>query len=651
MANSHNRRQTPLAPPHVILDVRAEAYRQAGKVPATLIAILFGLTLFTCPAASGGESLEGLAIHSINVTGSTTISKGSILDLMTLRGTSAFSRKILRRKAMPFSNEDAREDLRGIVDLYQRQGFLYATAVLADTVVNRDDGTLSFTINIEEGPPALVREVTFTRADTNDGESRQTTPVLEKLMPDLVVKSGERFRDADVVVDQITLTNAHRNAGYAYFRCEPHIKVDTGSLRVDIEWMMNYGRPCRFDAITIIDNKRISEDLILKQVTFTVGDSFSPDDLDDFRDRIYGLGLFRRVTVDALLSPSMESAVPVRVVVKEAPQVSARLGIGAGRYEHVRALAEMEWRGFTGGARRLNAAVRRSRLEPYNIQLTVTEPYLFSHRISAQVQTRGRLESEPGYRVRRFGLDNSYFIRLHDNLTTSLGYNIERVDRLDDGGIAEEYAAVDVDSSYNTSGPWLGLTFDNSAPLFKPVHGVVLAASYKLAGLLLPNNDFSFTRLNLEARHYRSLFAAVLAVRLKLGRIVSWDDHGAVPIEERFFAGGSGSVRGWGRQELGPKDATGKPVGGKSLLEGSTELRITLVSELRPLGSIMGVLFLDFGNVWVDEDAYRLDQLRYAAGFGIGVDSPVGPVCIDLARPIDASYARWQWDFSIGYAF
>ena len=62
------------------------------------------------------------------------------------------------------------------------------------------------------------------------------------------------------------------------------------------------------------------------------------------------------------------------------------------------------------------------------------------------------------------------------------------------------------------------------------------------------------------------------------------------PIEERFFSGGSMSVRGWQRSLLGPKNAENEPIGGNSLLEGSTELRY-------PIWNIFsGAVFLDFGN-------------------------------------------------------
>ena len=117
------------------------------------------------------------------------------------------------------------------------------------------------------------------------------------------------------------------------------------------------------------------------------------------------------------------------------------------------------------------------------------------------------------------------------------------------------------------------------------------------------------------------------------------------PIEERFYAGGSYSIRGWARADLGPKNRDGKPIGGKSRLETSLELRFPLYKRLS------GVLFYDAGNVWQKTFFINTDNLGMAAGAGVRLRTPIGPVRIDAGAPLNRGKTGVQIHFSVGHSF
>jgi outer membrane protein insertion porin family len=96
---------------------------------------------------------------------------------------------------------------------------------------------------------------------------------------------------------------------------------------------------------------------------------------------------------------------------------------------------------------------------------------------------------------------------------------------------------------------------------------------------------------------------------------------------------------------LGPKNEYGDPGGGRSLLEGSAEFRIS-ISKI-----VVFSLFADAGNVWAGSFNYHLNDLHYAAGTGIKVKTPIGPVGLDFARPIFDSETQWQIHLNIGHSF
>ncbi|MCA9729207.1 MAG: BamA/TamA family outer membrane protein, partial [Candidatus Eisenbacteria bacterium] len=95
---------------------------------------------------------------------------------------------------------------------------------------------------------------------------------------------------------------------------------------------------------------------------------------------------------------------------------------------------------------------------------------------------------------------------------------------------------------------------------------------------------------------------------------------------ERFFAGGVNSMRGFKRRKLGPLDASGAPIGGEALLEGSVELRFPI------WGKLVGALFTDTGQVWEKRTQVRLSDLEVAVGGGLGFRTPIGPVRADVGH-------------------
>jgi outer membrane translocation and assembly module TamA len=140
----------------------------------------------------------------------------------------------------------------------------------------------------------------------------------------------------------------------------------------------------------------------------------------------------------------------------------------------------------------------------------------------------------------------------------------------------------------------------------------------------------------------------VLAMRLKVGAILTGAPEAAVPLTRRFYAGGSNSVRGYAYDTLGPLSPQGVLLGGEGLLEASVELRFPL------RGSLRGVAFVDGGDAFRKPFRYSWEQMYGGAGVGVRYVTPVGPIGLDVAwklreYPLDPS--PYMVHFFIGYAF
>ncbi len=191
------------------------------------------------------------------------------------------------------------------------------------------------------------------------------------------------------------------------------------------------------------------------------------------------------------------------------------------------------------------------------------------------------------------------------------------------------------------------LGFDASDSLLDPTRG------FRVTGRVSPeaslqSGAFGYVRTLADASaYYPASDSIVLAARVRGGAILGADRDRIAP-SRRYYAGGGGSVRGYGFQDIGPRDAEGDPLGGKAIVELSAEARF----RFRAFGQEVGLVpFVDAGNVY--PNGPNISGLRYGAGIGARYYSAFGPIRFDVATPLnprsgDPSVAIYV---SIGQAF
>ena len=618
----------------------APSHRTPGLRFVRCIFAVLAIPILTLPL----HAQEDYAVRQVQFRGNHTFSGSKLQEQIAIYGTGGLKKNLLRKKPFRFSKSALGEDVETLTRFYQQEGFLHVQ--VAAELVHVDDAKKSLSIRFvtNEGAPVRVRGIAAKLALKSGQTSAKIDSIFLMAKQKLRLTKGTRFRDADVTADVTSLATAFVNSGYPYVTIEHALDLAIEANTVDITWKINSGPKCFFGPIQISGNQRITTEFIKKRVTFKEHDLYRQSAIEKTQQQIYVLGAFQIVTVKAILASDKTAIIPVQIEVREVPRLTARVGLGYGREDKLRAFIALRRIGMFGEARRLLLLVKHSGLEPYNIDLRWTQPAFFSHKTALVINPFLRKETEPGYTVSRNGIRTSLLHQISRWLNTSLTYLFEKVnqegdniDTLSDIGDIE-------DTLYNKSGIILGSTLNTALPLFDPHRGLFAALTWKIEGLF-GNADFRYNRFIFEFRKYSMKSDAVIAYRLKIGSIRSFEDQGFVPVEDRFYAGGSTSVRGWARQELGPKDEAGVPIGGKSLLEGSVEFRFPLHS------SLIGATFVDFGNIWQASRTYKLDDLAYAFGFGIGYKTPIGPLRIDIAWPVSEKDLGPQLHFTIGNSF
>lgn len=587
---------------------------------------------------------ENYEVRKVKFKGNKTLDDDFLLERMALKEVSWVQKVLTKKEPYLYHKEMIDMDMERLVRIYQTEGFLEAKATMLPPNVNDKKKKLKLNIEVEEGEPVKVDSVYFRLNDEVKSDVNMDS-LTRKVFKRVELIKGKRFRDEDLQTDKQVLGNAFRNLGYAYAEVTYDLNLRPDEYKTDIIYFVKPGPLCYLGTTHIVGNKHVKESFIRKQLKYEKGELYDRSALEKTRVNLYHLQLFRIVSVlPQTNADSTQNPIPVRIYIEETPRLNGKLGLGYGTEDKFRTFLDLNYLGFLGGARRINLQIKHSAILPYSASLRWIQPRFIGDRSTIELNPYIRRNKEPGYDNRTIGLRVPMNYQFNKWLTSSLTYYFESVEQSIETGDPEFEGIAEDKFPYNKSGVILGSVYDNSKPRFSATSGINLSLAFKLNGYLF-GGDFSYTRLWSTFRIYHQIGDFTLAFKLAAGGIHSSDSSGFIPVEDRFYSGGSLSVRGWRRAQLGPKRESGSPLGGKSLLESSFEVRFPLFWRLS------AVAFIDAGNVWTGSYSYNFNDLGYAVGPGLRIDTPIGPVRFDVGFPVWNDKKSPQFFISVGQAF
>lgn len=604
-------------------------------------------------------------IWSLEFEGNDRFGRGTLRSIIATNAPSLTRRlRFWNRSGFEFSETEIRRDVIRIERHYQRRGFP-DVRVEYDVRQGSRDWQRELTFIVHEGEPIRIDHVEVRLMDDslNLQQLREYSEFrrAERSHP---MQQGDRYeliRHSDVESHYLSTL---RNLGYAFARVEVSSDVDevNKSARLFIE--LDPGPVVRFGDILVEGQETVSGDLVRRQSSIQPGDRFSQDKLQSAQRALFGHPLFRFATVNTV-DQARDSTVNVSIRVREQSLRSIELQGGFGTEELLRGAMTWQHRNPFGNAHRFSVNLRGSFIEQ-RANLSYYLPYIFNPESRFVISPFGQRLDESGYTLLRGGITNSFIYQHSERLTGSLSYELTRNALRVEGA---EQLDRDVELLYNASIIELTGLF-NQYPAEQD-RGWNIRPSVEFSGFL-DTGTFPFERLVLDARRFIDLTGGLkLALRAHAGAILA-DDELTLPEHVRFFTGGTGSIRGWGRRQLGPKrallDDEGAflgyvPLGGRAMLTGNTELRQDLDVMLNNLGM---AVFLDGGQIWRITGNVDLSDVQYALGGGLRYDSPIGPIRLDAGyklNPTDedlnrfqgkdfgSPLDRWGFHFSIGHSF
>lgn len=487
------------------------------------------------------------------------------------------------------------------------------------TTENEPESKASIPVTIELHPGKLyrLRKITVTGAEDLPG----------KLRPELAAKAPARA--ADIMAEQDRLLNAVLAQGYAFasVKLAPAL-VDHKDRTVSVEYVVDHGPRAKIGDIHVKGLDRVDAEFVNRRLADFTGKSYAPSEITSLRENLRSIDVFESVKVKPAESLDETGRLPIDVEVVERDR--RFIGFGANYSTNDGAGAKAYWghRNLFGGGEHLRLDADVSGLGEnswsetnYGLSADFNKPDFLRQQQSLHSNLALVQEYDPdSFDKRAATLSLGLERRLSQTLSVSFGGEAE-ISRITDDGVARNFELF---------GPTGAVNLDTSDDLLNPTKGSRLSLTGAAFSEYLGSSQDVF-QTRATGSSYLDLSGKgnlVLAGRLSLASVFggSIDE---LPEDRLLYAGGGGSVRGYEFRSISPLDEDGDPTGGRSLVEGSVELRYRFLEDY-------GIVpFFDAGTVTEEVFPSFDEKLQYAGGLGFRYYSPIGPIRADVAVPLN----------------
>ncbi len=538
------------------------------------------------------------------------------------------------------------EWVKSIGDLYIRHGYLRPSVQLPVVNLNQDEKKAFVEVSIDEGIRYEVGNIDI--KGLRFFEDDQILGEIGIRTGDIV--SPEKYNQIDHKIQELYVQR-----GFNDIRIQPNTQVDVDRGTVDLNIDIQENQRSMVAEIRIEGNNLTSEKIIRRELMFKVGDVLNFQLVNETRKRLYDLGIFERVSIDfspleqGEKNPDEENRDPAdgrkyyRVVINvfELKPYRLRYGFQYDTDSSFGVLANLVNRNFLGGANLLGVSFRLNRDER-DTRAFFRSPYFFSKKISTEIFIFNNRTTKPAFTLDRTGFTLQQQMKIKISNVISYNYTFEKIDT-----VYPVFAGIqNMDTTDRIGTLNVAFSRDTRDDILNAKRGMFLSQSLRYApGFVGSKTPFIryFGQFNIYQKPLDFLIYAA-SIRIGLGKGFNAD----LPMSERFFAGGGTTVRGFEKDELGPRDpSTDLPLGGDAVFILNQELRFPIFKRFG------GVVFLDLGNVYPKVSDFNFFDVRETAGFGFRLHTPFVLVRFDWGFKLDRrpGESPSKIFFSIGQAF
>ncbi len=527
-----------------------------------------------------------------------------------------------------------------IRDFYMQNGYLDAKVDNPFVAVDFNHYEASMTYNVFEGDIFRVSDILiFQDTAVIDDKALLDIIALEKNKPFNI----KTFRD-----DAERIKTKIADLGYAFVQVQPDLRKDKEAKTVEVIYRIVPGKKVRIHNVIVSGNNRTLDRIVRRELFLAPGDWYSLSNLKDSRNALGRTGYFETTTIEEkrLDDESMDLIVQT----KEAPTGNIQLGGGYGSFGGIMLSVAVSDRNIFGSGLNVGLNLERS-TRTKNYSFNISNPRLNDSDFSGNFSIFSNATEYDTYTTNSQGISVGTGHRFNRYTSGYLGYNYSNNQYSDfnDTLLATYPGAYE---SYAKSSVIVSATFDNTDDYYVPREGISLSQSFEKAGLA---GDADFWKSRTTFGVYRGLqkmLDADLILRYK-ARFNYVEDTGYLPLNERFYMGGIGSVRGYQSYSISPNsgvdgnlDGRLDLIGGRQTFSNSLELSVPLVPEAK----MRAAAFVDYGMIGTQ----NLSEIK-RGGYGISLEwfSPVGPLQLVFSNPLmsEAGDNITHFEFTIGQRF
>lgn len=612
-------------------------------------------------------------VVDINIIGNQHFSDADLIDVLAIKDNKINPLS----KADRYTQEKLVTSLENLRAKYLNAGFVRFEIKDAKLNINEDKNRIFVEISLHEGEQYRFGQTQFL------GNLTYTQAELEAL---LKFKAEDGFSQAMLEQTTNNISAKFGDDGYYYAQIRPVTRINDETRTVDVEYYIDPVRPVYVRRINFTGNFKTQDEVLRREMRQLEGALASNQKIQLSRARLMRTGFFKNVTVDTRPVPNSPDQVDVNFVVEEQPSGSSTIAAGYSQSGGVTFQFDVSQNNFMGTGKRVNASFSRSETrEVYS--LGMTNPYFTVNGVSQSLSGYYRKTKYDNKNISNYVLDSyggslSYGYPIDENQRISFGLNadntklrggrfmgISNVKQLmaDGGKIQVDNNGIpDFKHDYTTYNATLGWNYSSlDRPVF-PTQGMSHSVD-----LTVGFGDKTHQKVVYQGNIYRPFIKkSVLRGYAKLGY------GNNLPFYENFYAGGYGSVRGYDQSSLGPRSQAyltarrgqqttlGEVVGGNALATFGSELILPLPFKGDWIDQVRPVIFIEGGQVFdttgMDKQTIDLTQfkdpqataeqnakaanrplltqdkqLRYSAGVGATWYTPIGPLSISYAKPLN----------------
>jgi outer membrane protein insertion porin family len=571
-------------------------------------------------AVSEGEVAK---IRGINVVGARAFADGELLALFVLRTPGWLT---WYTKHDQYSRQRLSADLESLRSYYLDRGYLDFNIDSTQVSITPDRKDIYITVNVTEGEKYTVSEVRI------GGQTLVPAQELEKLVR---LKPGDVFSRQKLIESQKAIADRLGNDGYAFANANAVPEVDRDKRTVAFTLLVDPGRRVYVRRINVVGNDKTRDEVVRREMRQLEGAYYDASKIQLSRQRIDRTQYFSDVAVETAPVEGRSDQVDVTYTVEERNTGALALGIGFSTVDKLILSASItqpnvfgtgKYLAFEVNSGTVNKVYSLSYVDPYYTVDGVSRGFDVYHRVvdASTLSTGAYRTSTTGG-----GLKFGYPLTEHDSL--SLGGLLESVavttfptssqvyqDFVNQFGNQYRYGALTASWAHDTR---------NS--LIVTTNGALTRLSSELAG-----GDLQYYRLGLNQQLYLPLSRSLtLFLNGDLGYARGAGDK-PLPFFKNYYAGGPGTVRGYQDFSLGPRDVNGNSLGGTRRVVANAELLFPMPGAAQDKSLRLG-WFVDAGQVYAYGDPVDLSNLRYSTGIALAWASPLGPLRLSYATPLN----------------